>query len=365
MFPALFRRLVLAVSLVVLLSVAFSSVAPLASAKSQAATGTLSIYSVYTADGNNNYKKVFQIGNTVHYIVGIKNSSGSTITATLYYESSWGLQRGAMGTLMYSQSYTVSIPANGSAGYYVGQTIPTWEFPGPFYFQPTVTDLSNTANTATKSAPFTVSGMKQITNPSGQVVPYYSQFCYDSSGKLLDVSKHDCGPASVAMVLSYMGRLSSNSTRCQQIAYARKTITNLDGNYGDTNGYELQYALTHNNDGTTNGMHYTSFGKVSPVPYSQENWIEGNLMSNYPTIVLVNASSTIPQPNLGRPYYGHWLVVVGTYDDGTNAYMLVNDPDSDYTGNKTAMIWLPTFSNAIQYANDSSSYQDIVGWYNW
>lgn len=360
MFRALFRRLTLAASLVVLLSIAFSSVAPLASAKSQAATGTLSIYSAYTADGNNNPKKVFQDGNTIHYIVGIKNSSGSTISATLYFESAWGQQTSYDGILMYSQSYTISVPS-GSAGYYVGQTIPTWEFPGPFLYQATVTDQSNQANTATTSTAFTVSGTKYVTNPSGQHVPYYSQYCSSNSTQY-----HDCGPASVAMVLSYMGRLSSSLTPCQQINYVRQTIINEYGNYGDTTGPQLVYAFTHYNNLTSNGMHYVSTGKVNLVPYAQENWIERNLTSNYPAIVLVNASKTIPSPNLGRSYDGHWLVVVGTYDDGTNAYMLVNDPDSNYTGGKTAMIWLPTFSNAMQYVDaESDNYQDIVGWYNW
>src|SRR5437588_12963848 len=90
MLRYLFRRLPLAASLVVLLSVAFSSVAPLASAKSQAATGTLSLYNTYTADGNNNPKSVFQDGNTIHYLVGVKNSSGGTITATIQLWAYWG-----------------------------------------------------------------------------------------------------------------------------------------------------------------------------------------------------------------------------------------------------------------------------------
>jgi Peptidase_C39 like family len=350
MLRAFFRRLLLAASLVVLLAVSLLGTLP---AQAKNLSCGVSITKLYTADSSNNPKTVFQLGNTIHYVVDVSNSCSTSITTSLAFTSAWGLKPSlTSGRTMFIQSYTVSFPPNKTSGYYTGQTIPSWEFPGPFFYQAALSNATFTTYTT-----FTVSGTKYVTNSSGQHVPYYSQFCSSNSTQY-----HDCGPASVAMVLSYMGKLSSSLTRCQQIAYVRQTIVNQYGNYGDTIGSQLVYALTHNNNGTTNGVQYTSFGKVSPVPYYQENAIEGYLTFNYPAIVLVNASKNIPSPNLGRPYDGHWLVVIGTYDDGTNAYMIVNDPDSNYTGGNTAIIWLPTFGNAIQYVDtESDNYQDIVG----
>ena len=244
-------------------------------------------------------------------------------------------------------------------------------FPGPFLYTATVTNQSNSADTATSSVAFTISGTKYVRNSSGQTVTYYSQWKNSTDG----LASSDCGPTSVAMVLNYLGKAQGGTNPWDQIKYVRTSITNRFGKvspYPEIIGSWLEYGLTHlsngtlTSDGTPNGVLDVHTGQFSPVPSYQENWIAAYLTGNHPAVVLVNASSSIPSPNLGRPYDGHWLVVIGTYDDGTNAYMIVNDPDDNYTKiSGPATIWLPTFGNALQYVDtESDNYQGIVGWNN-
>src|SRR5205807_6436312 len=99
----------------------------------------------------------------------------------------------------------------------------------------------------------------------------------------------------------------------------------IAANYGDTDGNELVYALTHHKDGTSNGVATYKIAQSIPsgtTPYIQESDIAAAIANNDPVVEFINAKA------FGRSYAGHWLVVSGLTSDGTSTWVIFNDPDN-------------------------------------
>jgi len=136
-------------------------------------------------------------------------------------------------------------------------------------------------------------------------VPYYSQY-QGQPGE-----NYDCGPASVAMVLSYYGEGPGGGA--SGLTAVRNATGNTSG--GDTGFSDLENALSYY------GSSYSEIpDSLSPAPAAQVQAMEQATASGQPVIALISAY------DFGRSYYGHWIVVTGFSSDGQTVYL--NDPDN-------------------------------------
>lgn len=138
-------------------------------------------------------------------------------------------------------------------------------------------------------------------------VPYYTQY------KGQPAQNHDCGPASVAMVLKDFGRGPGGSK--QGLIQVRKHTGNTSG--GDTGFTDLENALSY-----YGSSYYEISQNNTPAPDFQMMEMAVAIEQGQPVIGLINAF------DFGRSYNGHWLVVTGFSSDGTNNYVFLNDPDN-------------------------------------
>jgi hypothetical protein len=380
MFRAFFRRLPLLASLVLLLAVSVGGL----HVKSAHASCGASVTKAYTANASNSPQTVFQYGSSIRYVADVYNSCSSSLTITLGFFATWGNVTGTFLSQIFNQSHTFSIPS-GTTGWYVGQTIyASTTFPGTHTYQARLYNSSGQPYSQA-NATFHVSGTRIIVNSSGYPATsyFYSQF----SGTQYNAASQNCGPATVAMMLAFLKKNPLGLTGGPLINEVRTTIGYKFGNWsGPTTGPQLYFALMnywYNGTYHPTGVNGQSIGKENPQPFSQENWIVGSMTANRPIAILVNACSAtcpagsvynVPSPNIGRNYAGHWLEVIGTYDDGTYTYFVIHDPDNSSTGTNghepvygwvAASSWpATTIGNSFHYVNsyiESDNYIDISG----
>lgn len=198
--------------------------------------------------------------------------------------------------------------------------------------------VSNAGGSGTSKQTFTVLHQGNGVNLA---VPFITQY----SGQ--PTQNSDCGPASVAMVMQYLGLRPWVMTDGQFITYVRSLTGNTSG--GDTNFPQLEQAIR-------------AFGPaaievpatLSPAPTAQVEDINFALGGGAAVIALVHGET------LGRftnpPYGDHWVVVRGFSSDGSTVYL----NDSDYRTGKLPKKWInggadiaisvSTFAAALQAA---------------
>lgn len=136
-------------------------------------------------------------------------------------------------------------------------------------------------------------------------VSYYSQY----QGQ--PTENYDCGPASVAMVLSYYGEGPGGDA--SGLTAVRNATGNTSG--GDTGFLDLENALSY-----YGSSYFEISDSLSPAPSAQIQAMEQAAASGQLVIALISAY------DFGRSYYGHWVVVTGFSSDGQTVYL--NDPDN-------------------------------------
>ncbi len=142
--------------------------------------------------------------------------------------------------------------------------------------------------------------------PTNQLpVPYYRQYQWQST------ENYDCGPASVAMVLSYYAKGPGGSA--SGLTAVRNATDNTSGR--DTGFSDLEIALSY-----YGSSYFELPNTLSPTPNAQIQAMEQATASGQPVITLISAY------DLGRSYYGHWVVITGFSSDGQTVYL--NDPDN-------------------------------------
>lgn len=264
-------------------------------------SSSLTVQSVYTTDSNFNSTSVFAQGSAINYVVDVNNSCSGSINARFHFQDFWGTINDLPLEIFDGIYQNVTLPP-GVSGWYVPTTVPTNALPGSFTDEVNIGDMNSSQDNSTGTSLFTVTGTVQLG------APYYNQY----EGQY--AQNYDCGPASVAMTLSYYGRGPGGSgtalTQIRKAATGKDTRTN-------TNATQLETALSHY------GSSYSTISRSQqPAPTIQMNDIAAAIEQGQPVIGLIDAF------DFGRSYNGHWLVVVGFYNDGTNTYVILNDPDN-------------------------------------
>lgn len=275
----------------------------------------ITVQKVWTRDGNGNDKTVFNPGDAIQYAFYVNNSSGSTITATFHFSDYWGTINDGVIQILDQIFQNVALPV-GVTGWYTQTTVPTNALPGSYTDRILVWDQNNyPQNQSTNVGSFSVVGTRNLN------VPYYSQF--EES-----LRNNECGPTSVIMVLKYYNK-GPGGTKGKQIAAIRYDIGQHDGNYspgGKTVGRELEYPII---DYGASDSEISQVITGNPLPDVQIVRIAAAIQQGQPVIVFLNGGYL---PGHKSSYGGHWLVVTGFSSDGTNNKVLVNDPDSTFSG---------------------------------
>jgi hypothetical protein len=311
-------------------------------------SSSLTVQSAFTQDGNGNANSIFAQGSSIQYVVIVNNSCGSTINAMFQFQDFWGTINDYPLEIFDSIYQNITLPV-GLSGWYVPTTVPTTALPGSFTHEVFVADMNGNQNQGTGYGSFMVTG-NTLLNRNGKPVPYDTQY------KGQYAQNFDCGPASVAMALSYYGRGPGGSgTALTQI---RKAATGKDTRT-DTNATQLEKALSHY------GSSWTEIPRTIPNlpnPDAQLTDMAAAIEQEQPVIGFIDAF------DFHRSYNGHWLVVVGFRNDGTNTYVILNDPDNQakrkgypnwIVGGPDISVLLSTFSQA-EYDAQSGPYGIVV-----
>jgi hypothetical protein len=267
-----------------------------ASAPPPSSSPTVIVQKVFTADSNNNPLTTFAPGDAIHYRVDAQNTSSTSVTATVTYLATGPQQ-------IYSWSGSASL-ASGPLHFYSAPTIPKNAPTGPYTI--TVTITANGVSSS-EQGQFTI---KQSAGGSLNV-PYYSQY----AGQPLQNA--DCGPASVAMVLSYYQKGPGGDGNAMQQIRNKMSAPGAPAPTGDTFGANIENALSAFN---------TSYAEVprgaaGSVPIQA---MEQRITQKQPLIVLIHGADI----GRGVKYGDHWVVVTGFSSDGQTVYL--NDPDNQH-----------------------------------
>jgi hypothetical protein len=322
---------------------------------------------------------VFSPGAGIQYTF-VLNNSGSAVTASVHFEAFWEDVNYGPTQLVDQIIQNVNIPS-GSAGFYNPETIPKDAVPGPYTILVTVcyntsTNLACVRGTSTKGDP-AVSGNDSLSGggcsltkniagdgslpqvcgcpskPKATCIRYWDQYA------VYRQNSNDCGPASVAMALSYYLRGPSWARTWSGGRTTGLTkVRNATGIAGDntTGPADLEKSITHFG-GTwkpvTNNPSLLDSALVQ---------IAGAIRARQPVIAFID-SSALNQKG------GHWLIVRGFTADSQGATSAVlYDPDQNpynprnvnvYAGG-TITVPLATFQNAIVKGETGFGGQSIV-----
>lgn len=318
----------------------------------------LSVTSVFPRNSNGVNQTLFKQAAGIQYAFEA-NNSGNDVTASVQIEVFW-LDVNDGATQIFDTTFqNVDFPP-GTTGYEVPTSIPKDAVPGPYTMavticyndssgnltcvqgisqkgQPTVTGIDRLAGCKDPDMNLSTGWLQTICAGGAGSVPYWDQYA------VYRTNSEDCGPASVAMTLNYYG---------QGPAWARTwaggrtagltTVRNATGAPGDvpTNTAQLENAIT------TLGGSYQEIVPNPSLPDAAIETIGGAIRARQPVIAFIDASV------LGRPYSGHWLVVLGFYTNSKGtSYAILYDPDYNPVGGAYPegyiKVLLATFNKAI------------------
>ncbi len=210
--------------------------------------------------------------------------------------------------------------------------------------------VTTAGGTATSKGSFTVT-----TPPSAAVldVPFLSQYEGQTNASGKKTENFDCGPASVAMVVEYLGLRPAGLSDAAFIEDARTRTGNTaakDTTFGQLEKSIASYGLTFEEIPAS----------LSPAPDAQVAAMEKSIADGSPVIALVSGAAL----GRGKAYGDHWLVVRGFSPDGKSVYL--NDPDtrtgklpSGWINGGQITLSLSTFSAAL-FGAQSGPYGIIV-----
>jgi hypothetical protein len=283
---------------------------------------------------------VFSRGAGIQYTFVVQNSS-SAVTASVHIEAFWGRVNYGPTQIVDQIYQNVSIPS-GPAGFYNPQTVPKDAVPGSYTIvitvcYPTSTNLACAQGASTTGDP-AVSGNDSLSgdgcsltkniardDPLPKVcgcpgkkkitcIRYWDQYAVYSK------NSDDCGPASVAMALSYYLQgphwaQTWSGGRTAGLTQVRNA-TGVPGN-NTTFPADLEKAIKHY------GGTWQAVISNSSIPDSALVQIAGAIRARQPVIAFIDAAA------LNRTA-GHWLIVRGfTADSKGITSVVLYDPDQN------------------------------------
>lgn len=153
------------------------------------------------------------------------------------------------------------------------------------------------------------------TTPTGVTQPLAIGYISQYQG--LTSSNYDCGPADVAMVLTYRNLRPGGLSDSQFVAQVR-SHTGVGSDTQGTTFPQLEASLSYY------GATWSEVpASLTPQPSAQVQAIKNAVAAGKPVIALVHGADL----GRGTPLYGdHWIVIRGFTSDGNTVY--VNDPDN-------------------------------------
>jgi Peptidase_C39 like family len=313
-----------------------------AASSARSAATQVTVTTVYARNSSGVNQTVFSPGTGIQYTFVVRNSGGA-VTASVHIEAFWGRVNYGPTQLVDQIYQNINIPS-GLAGFYNPQTVPKDAVPGPYTIVITVCYAGSTNLVCAQGASTTgnpaVSGNDSLSGDGCSLTKniasdgFLPKICgcpgkkkatcirYWDQYAVYSKNSEDCGPASVAMALSYylQGPHWAQTWSGKDGRTAGLTqVRNATGVPGDnpTGPADLEKAIKHYG-GTAQAV-ISNPG----IPDSALVEIAGAIRARQPVIAFIDAGA------LNRTA-GHWLIVRGFTADSKGATSVVlYDPDQN------------------------------------